>query len=223
MISSEAISRRRFFSRALRDCQAMPPSLSSCASLSSAPKRVRELDVLDRQIERVAARVLELEAVVRRAQRRDRLQAGEAADAVVGVDDEIADGKARRLGQNVGGAARLAARAHEAVAEDVLLGDDGEFGCLEALLEAEHGKRGDAAGKRQRLGEALDLRLVLEPVVGKQRGQALARAGRPGGDDGATSLLAKALHVARYGIEQIGVRVVALGREGAAARVRATR
>ena len=37
LISSEAISRSRFFSFALRDCQATPPSRSSCASPSSAP------------------------------------------------------------------------------------------------------------------------------------------------------------------------------------------
>src|SRR5262245_40668405 len=107
---------------------------------------------------------------------------------MVCVDDEVADGKARRLGQNVGGAARLAARAHEAVAQNVLLGDDGELGRLESLLEAEHGKRGDAAGKGQGLSKALNLRLVLEPVVCKQRDQALACADRPGGDDGAAPL-----------------------------------
>ena len=36
----------------------------------------------------------------------------------------------------------LAAWAHEPVAEDVLLADDGELRRLEALLEAEHGERG---------------------------------------------------------------------------------
>ena len=78
---------------------------------------------------------------MRGAERGDGLEAVEAADAVVGVHDEIADGEAGRLGDDVGGAARLAARAHQAVAEDVLLADDGEVRRLEALLQAEHARR----------------------------------------------------------------------------------
>ncbi len=149
MISSEAISRSRFLSRALRDCQATPPSLSSCASDFIGAVARQKLDVLDRQEQLVAAGVVQLEAVVRGAEHGDGLEAGEAADAVVGVHDEIADRKARRLGQHVDGRALLAARAHEAVAEDVLLADDGELRRLEALLEAEH-----ADGRRACPGSA---------------------------------------------------------------------
>ena len=59
---------------------------------------------------------------------------------MVGVHDEIADRQARRLGEHIDGAALLAARAHQAVAENVLLADDGELRRLETLLEAEHGE-----------------------------------------------------------------------------------
>ena len=59
----------------------------------------QQLDVLDRQVELVAAGIDDLEAVVRRAGRLDRLQPVEAADAVVDVDDEIALGEAGRLGR----------------------------------------------------------------------------------------------------------------------------
>ena len=83
----------RFFSRALRDCQATPPSLSSCdLGLLRAVAR-EQLDVLDRQIDAVAAGIEDLEAIVRRAGRLDRLQPVEAADAVVDVDDEVALGE----------------------------------------------------------------------------------------------------------------------------------
>src|SRR5262245_29458120 len=58
----------------------------------------QELDILDRQIELVAALVVHFETVVRLAGGLDGGEAGEAADAVVGVNDEIADGKRRDFG-----------------------------------------------------------------------------------------------------------------------------
>ena len=63
----------------------------------------QQLDVLHRQEQLVAAGVVQLQAVVRGLENGDGLETGEAADAVVGVHDEIADGKARRLGQYVDG------------------------------------------------------------------------------------------------------------------------
>ena len=101
----------RCFSRALRACQATPPSLSSCdVGVLGAVAR-QKLDVLDRQIELVAAGVEDLEAVVRRAGGLDRLQPDEAADAVVDVDDEIARGERGDVGQEIGGAALAPAGA----------------------------------------------------------------------------------------------------------------
>ena len=95
---------------------------------------------------------------MRGAERGDGGEPVEAADAVVGVHDEIADAEAGRLGDDIGGAARLAPRPHQPVAQDVLLADDGEVGGLEALLEPEHGEAPPCiGGQRQRLGEALDL------------------------------------------------------------------
>ena len=77
---------------------------------------------------------------MRGAERGDGGEAVEAADAVVGVHDEVADAEAGRLGDDVGGAPRLAPRPHQPVAQDVLLADDGEVRRLEALLEAQHGE-----------------------------------------------------------------------------------
>jgi hypothetical protein len=53
------------------------------------------------------------------------------------MDDEIAGGEARRLGDDVCSFPRALARAHQPVAENVLLGDDCEVTGLEAALEAE--------------------------------------------------------------------------------------
>ena len=129
----------------------------------------QELDVLDRQEQLVAASIDQLEAIMRRAQRRDGLQSGEAADAMIGVHDEIADRQARRFGQHVRRASCLAPRPHETIAEDVLLADDGEFRRLEALLQTKHGEASHARRQRQRLGEALDLHDGLQAVIGQQR------------------------------------------------------
>ena len=61
----------------------------------------QQLDVLDRQEQLVAAVIVHLQAVVRRAGSLDGLQADEAADAVIDVDDEIAGGEARDFGDEI--------------------------------------------------------------------------------------------------------------------------
>ena len=61
----------------------------------------QELDVLDRQEQLVAAGIVDFETIVRRAGGLDGAQADEAADAVIDVDDEIAGGEARRLGDEI--------------------------------------------------------------------------------------------------------------------------
>ena len=66
-----------------------------------------QLDILDWEIELVAAGIMHFEAIMRLAGRLDGCETGEAADAVVGMDHEIAEGEARRLGQYI--AAALAA------------------------------------------------------------------------------------------------------------------
>ena len=78
---------------------------------------------------------------MRRAGGLDRLQADEAADAVVDMHDQIA-GRARLVTSAMKFSAALggAARAHQAVAQDVLLADDGDVGGLEAGFDAEHGQ-----------------------------------------------------------------------------------
>ena len=122
----------------------LPGDAAEAVELHDAVGRAvarQELDVFHGQIELGALGVGDLQAVVRRAQRRDGGEPVEAADAMVGVHYEVADAEAGRLGDDVGGAAGLAAGAHQPVAQDVLLADDGEVGGLEALLEARARRR----------------------------------------------------------------------------------
>ena len=130
----------------------------------------QELDVLHRQEQAVVAGVEDLQAIVRRARRLDGAQAGEAADAVVDVHDEIAGREARHFGQRVGGALALAAGADEAVAEHVLVADDGDVGRLEAGLERQHGEA----------RRALRQRLQLAPVLHRLQAQAAHGRRAPG-------------------------------------------
>ena len=110
-----------------------------------------QFDVLDRQVELVAAGVVDFEAVVRRARRLDRAQPDETADAVIDVHDEVAGRQRGDFGDEVVGALGGAARPHQPVAEDVLLADDRGVGGLEAGFEAEHRQRDLRLRQRQRL------------------------------------------------------------------------
>ena len=128
----------RFFHPApCGSARATPPSRSRLDRRVLRAVARQKLDVLDRQIELVLAGVMDLQAIVWRASRLDRLQPDEAADAMVDVDHEVAGRQTRQLGDEIVGALRRLARPHQAVAEDVLLDDDRGVGGLEARLQAE--------------------------------------------------------------------------------------
>ncbi len=152
---------------------------------------------------------------MRRAERGDGLETMEAADTVIRMHDKIAHRKARRLREHVGRTLRLAPRTHEAVTENILLGNDDQLRRLKPLLEAEHGKRRDARIERQRVGIAFDLRLRLEPVIGKERREPL-RA--PFVHAATITRRCEGLHlldVRHDRIEHVGIRVLPLRRERA--------
>jgi hypothetical protein len=113
-----------------------------CALLVRAIAR-EKLDVLDGQEQPVAAGIGEEQAVMRGPLHLDGLQPLEAADAMVHVHDEIAGCERRKLADEVRGLLVAPAPAHHAVAQNVLLGDDGEIIRLEAFLEAQHQKARD--------------------------------------------------------------------------------
>ena len=105
-----------------------------------------QLDILDGQEQPVVAGIHEEQAIVGRALHLDGLEALEAADAVIDMDDEIAGRKRRKFGEEIAGLAVLPRLADQAVAEDILLGDDGEVAGLEALLDAQHDEADDRLG-----------------------------------------------------------------------------
>ena len=123
----------------------------------------QQLDVLDRQVQLVAARIGELQAVVRGAQRRDGGEPVEAADAVVGVHHEVAD--ARLVASVMTSAARRALRRGRTSRSPRMSCSaiTASSARLEALLEAEHGERRLVGRQRQRLGVAVDLARVVSP------------------------------------------------------------
>src|SRR5262249_9640082 len=122
----------------------LPARATQAVKLNVAVGRTvacQKLDVLDRKIELVATRVADLEAIVGCAQRRDRGETAEAPDAVTGMHNEIADGEARCLSDDVGGAPGPPAGANETVAQNVLLADDREMLRLDAFFDPQHRQR----------------------------------------------------------------------------------
>ena len=75
---------------------------------------------------------------MRRAQRLDGFEALEAADAVLDVDDEIANRKRGSFRQNIACLLLFPARADEPITENVLLGDDRQIASFNAMLEPQH-------------------------------------------------------------------------------------
>ncbi len=96
----------------------------------------QQFDILDRQEQLVAALILDFKAIMRGTRRRDRLKPEKPSDAVIRMDDQIAGAERGRLAEHVAALARLTA-AHQAVAENILLADDGEIGRLEAALRGQ--------------------------------------------------------------------------------------
>ena len=81
---------------------------------------------------------------MRRPLDRDLGQPLVAADAVIGVDDEVARGERGELGEEGVGALAALAAADEAVAEHVLLGEQGDVAAGEAVIELDDGERDGA-------------------------------------------------------------------------------
>ena len=115
------------------------------------------------------------------------------------------------------GRAAGAARAHQAVAENILLADDRGVGGLEAAFEAEHRERRPAVvGSFSASGQDGTGVRLCEPVVGEHMAHALARAFAPQRDDDALARRLQRLHVLGHGLEHVAAGLGALGREIAA-------
>ena len=171
----------------------------------------QKFEIFDRQEQPIAAGIVDLEAVVRRARRLDRLQADEAPDAVIDMDDEIAGGERARFGQNVLGAAPALRLPDEPIAENVLLADDGEVRRFEPLFERNDGERQRARARCPRLMIGRYELERFEPMLGQHVAQSLARAVAPAGDDHVQAALAQRPHMRDRGVEHVGALVLPLG------------
>ncbi len=162
----------------------------------------QEIHVLDGQEQLVAARIFELDAVVRGARRVDGLQPDEAADAVIGMHHQVAGRQARRFDQHVAGLLGLAA-ADQPVAQDVLLGDDGQIRRFEPAFEAQ--KREADRGFRgfARVRDGGDFLDFLDAMRSRHRAEPLAGAVGPAGDDDALAHALQHADVLRHGGKQL--------------------
>jgi hypothetical protein len=117
-----------------------------------------DVDILDRHVKLVATGIAQRHAIMRRGADRDRGQPLISPDAMIGMDDEIARGKRRQLGEE--GIGRLAPLrpADEAIAQHVLFGEDGDIRRGKAVIERD-GDEGRASppacGRGLRGGRAL--------------------------------------------------------------------
>ena len=175
----------------------------------------QKLDVLDRQIDAVVAGIEDFEAVVRGAGRLDGLQADEAADAVVDVDDEVAFGKRGDVGEEIGGAA-LGVRAHQTVAEDVLLADEGERRRCRSRIRGRARRAPSCRGRASAAsGQSATGFQPRQAMIDQNLAHAVARALAPAGDDDALACLDGRRDMVDDRVEDVDVAGRALGREAA--------
>ena len=148
--------------------------------LALGPVARQHLEILDGHVQLVAARIVKRDAVVRRLADGDLRQPLEPADAVIGMDDEVAGRQRRELRQErVRGLLALGA-ADEPVAEHVLLGDHRHVGGGEPVIEREDGERGL---RPQRLLPRVRVGEPAQAMVGEQPAHPLPAARGVARDD----------------------------------------
>ncbi len=172
------------------------------------------LEILDRHVELVAAGIAERDAIVRRLLHRDLGQPLVAADAVVGMDDQVARRERRQLLEEGVGILAAPGAADQAVAEHVLLGEHRHLGRGEAVIERQDDERD--ARRAQRLLPRIGDRGAGEAVILEQTLQPLARAARIAGEHGLAALAPQLAEVRDHRFVDVRPRA-ALGREVARA------
>jgi hypothetical protein len=163
----------------------------------------KQFDVLDRQEQFCFGGVMQLKAIMRRATHFDGLQADEASDAVLDMHDEIAGGKARDLGDEVVELAARLARPHQAVAENVLFADDGEFVGLKAAFHADNRQHGLVARRHLHRAPGVDAGEVGKLVIAQHAAHAVAGAFAPQRDHHLLALRLQRQHVRHNGFEYV--------------------
>ena len=155
-------------------CLAAQPVESDALALASVASE--DVDILDRDVELVAAGIFQGDAIVRRFLDRDLGQPVITADPMIGMDDEIARRERGELAHEGFGALLALAPPDETVAEHVLLGQERDFGSAEAVIELDRRQRHLALRRdperflpivdRGRLREAMFGEQPLQPFAG---------------------------------------------------------
>src|SRR5260370_5394212 len=105
-----------------------------------------------------------------------------AADAVLGMDDEIARLERRDFGDELVEIGAPLGRARQAVAQDVLLGEEHRVVEDIAMLDGEDGDPDAPARCRAKLVPARRRAQICDTVLMQYGAQAIGRAGAIGGD-----------------------------------------
>ena len=116
---------------------------------------------------------------MRRAGNIKRLQPDEAPDAMLDMHDEITGGKTCDLGDEVIELAARLAGPHQAVAENVLFGDERDLVGFKPGLHADHRQHGFVARRRLYRTPDIDAGQVEQLVVAQHAFHTVARAFAP--------------------------------------------
>ena len=143
----------------------------------------------------------------------ERLEAVEAADAVVDVDDDVAHFEVRRFGDEGLGPPRTPGRPGESVAEDILLAEDHQIGGLETVLKTEDDEGCDTRRQVPRRLPAVGPDDIDDPVIGQHAGEAVARAPAVAGDHHPPAGRAHFVDTVTHGVEQVDIGIAARGSE----------
>jgi hypothetical protein len=146
---------------------------------------LHDVDAIDRDVEPIAALVLEVEVVALGAGDLHVSKPAIGADAVVDVHDEVVGLELRERGEHVGGPLASAAPHLPSLAEDLGLGDDREPVAREpdAARELAHERERAASLHAERLLEGRVARRELDPVRAQERRQPIALRRAAGDDD----------------------------------------
>ena len=159
------------------------------------PVAAQDFEILDRNVELVAAGIGQRDAIVRRLLHRDLGQPLVAPDAVIGVDDEIAGRQRRELGEEGVGRFLAPVAPHQPVAEHVLLGQQRDARRGEAVVERQDGQRDAAIRRAECFLPGIDQHRAGQIVIAQQPGEPLARSGGVAREDRFLLVLAQLVEV----------------------------
>ena len=153
---------------------------------------------------------------MRRTDRLDRFQTDEPADTVFDMDNKIALGQARCLGDDIGTLGLAPGLAHEPVTENVLLADKGYILEFETVFDAEDAQCSRLGRKLVRVPECADLLYRTKTVIAQDLTKTVPGPLGPARNDRSLACALKLTHMCCQGVEYVDVP----GRRRSAAKLR---